>query len=88
MDGHHMSISGGKMRWARSAARLAVCYPALGPSHVGGPSKLAQCEDEGPHLFAAKALVPRMLPQGLIGTSAPIRHPRALRTYPSRSRQS
>ena len=46
---------------------------------------LAQCEHKGPHLFAANALVPGMLPQGLIGTGAPIRHPRALRTYPSRS---
>ena len=63
----------------------AVCDPAPGPSHAGGPSMLAQCEHRGPHLFAAKALVPGMLPQGLIGTGAPIRHPRALRTYPSRS---
>ena len=63
----------------------AVCDPAPGPSHVGGPSMLAQCEHRGPHLFAAKALVPGMLPQGLIGTGAPIRHPRALRTFASRS---
>ena len=43
----------------------AVCDPAPGPSHVGGPSMQAQCEHRGPHLFAAKALVPGMLPQGL-----------------------
>ena len=42
---------------------------------------LAQCEHGGPYLFAAKALVLCMLQQGLIGTGAPIRHPRALRTY-------
>ena len=62
----------------------AVCDPTPSPSHIGGPSMLAQCEHRGPHLFAAKALVPCMLPQGLIGTGAPIRHPTALRTYPSR----
>ena len=33
----------------------------------------------------AKELVPAMLPQGLIGTGAPVRHSRALSIYPSRS---
>ena len=74
----------------------AVCDPAPCPSHVGGPSMLARCEHRGPYLFAAKALVPCMLQQGLImsliGPGAPIRHPRALysavHTYPSRSLQS
>ena len=41
---------------------------------------LLQGEHRGPYLFAAKALVPGMLLQGLIGTGAPIRHLRALRT--------
>ena len=64
-----------------------VCDPAQGPSHDRGPRMLAQCEHGGPYLFAAKALVPCMLPQGLIGTGAPIRpsHPKALHTYASRS---
>ena len=66
----------------------AVCYPSQGLSHVGRPSILAQYEDRGPYLFAAKALVPCMLQQGLIGTGAPISQPRAPCTYPSRSLQS
>ena len=86
INGHRLRLSSGEMR-AGHVAQLggAVCDPAQGPSHVGGPSMLDQCEHRGPHLVAAKALVPGMLPQGLIGTGAPIRHPRALHTYPNRS---
>ena len=64
-----MRMSSGKMH-AGHIAQLsgAVCYPAQGPSHVGGPSMLAWCEDRDPNLFVAKALVPGMLQQGLIGT--------------------
>ena len=65
IDGHRMRISGGKMRApAGHVAQLggAVCYPALRPSRVGGPSILARWEDRGPHLFAAKALVSGTLP--------------------------
>ena len=41
---------------------------------------LPQGEHRGPYLFAAMALVPRMLLQVLIGNGAPICHPRALCT--------
>ena len=49
---------------------------------------LPQGEHRGPYLFAAKALAPGILKQGLIGTSASICHPSALSTYPSLSQQS
>ena len=44
---------------AKHVAQLggAVCTPAPDPSHVGGPSTLAQGEHRGLYLFAAKALV-------------------------------
>ena len=84
-----MRLSGGKMR-SGHAAQLggAVFDPAQGLSHIGGPSMLPQDEYRGPYLVSAKALVPCKLQQGLVGTIAQICHPRALRTYPSLSRQS
>ena len=35
---------------------------ASGSAHVGGPLVLAQCEECGPSVFAAHAMVPGMLP--------------------------
>ena len=55
-----------------------VCYPAQDLSHVGGRHACLQP-------LPAKALVPCMLQQGLIGTGAPVRHSRALSIYQSRS---
>ena len=45
---------------------------------------LTQCKHQGPYLFAAKLLVPCMLPQGLIGTGAPISQPTADQINPGR----
>ena len=53
MNGHSMRLSDGKMSVGHVAQLCcAVCYPAQGPSHVGGPRMLAQCEHRAPYLFA------------------------------------
>ena len=70
-------------RGARCTARRGCVLSCTGSLSSRGTDQGTQhaCLQRLP----AKALVPGMLPQGLNGTGAPVRHSRALSIYPSRS---